>query len=180
MSSSSDSERIDPDAVSALYQEYGPELRAYVSTILRSDELGAEVLQIVFRKTLEQGHTARSNLRGWMLRVAMRECMLLRRKESREPALLQKAAWRRDVCESVEAPPQSDVVRKESVEGVRRAIEELPPEQQRVVRMRIYEEKTFAVIAAEIGAPLGTVLTRMRSAMQKLELALVRHADDPK
>ena len=110
----------------------------------------------------------------------MRECMLLRRKESREPALLQKAAWRRDVCESVEAPPQSDVVRKESVEGVRRAIEELSPEQQRVVRMRIYEEKTFAVIAAEIGAPLGTVLTRMRSAMQKLELALARHADDPK
>ena len=177
MSSSSDSERIDPDAVAALYHEFGPELRAYVSTILRSQELGAEVLQIVFRKTLEQGHTARVNLRGWMLRVAMQECMLLRRQESREQVLLQKAAWRRDVREQVGEQSQSGVVRNESVEDVRRAIEELPPEQQLVVRMRIYEEKTFAVIAAEIGAPLGTVLTRMRSAMQKLERSLTRHAE---
>jgi len=34
--------------------------------------------------------------------------------------------------------------------------------------MRIYEEKTFAVIAEELSLPLGTVLTRMRLAMQKL------------
>ncbi len=30
--------------------------------------------------------------------------------------------------------------------------------------MRIYEEKSFAEIAEELSAPLGTVLTRMRLA----------------
>ena len=34
--------------------------------------------------------------------------------------------------------------------------------------MRIYEEKTFAVIAEELSIPLGTVLTRMRLALKRL------------
>jgi RNA polymerase sigma-70 factor (ECF subfamily) len=41
-----------------------------------------------------------------------------------------------------------------------------------VVRKRIYEDKTFRVIAEEMGAPLGTVLTRMRSALAKLRKRL--------
>ncbi|MCA9247413.1 MAG: hypothetical protein KDA42_09870, partial [Planctomycetales bacterium] len=49
---------------------------------------------------------------------------------------------------------------------------ELPSEQREVVRMRIYEEKKFAEIAAELELPLGTVLTRMRLALKKLEAAL--------
>jgi RNA polymerase sigma-70 factor (ECF subfamily) len=34
--------------------------------------------------------------------------------------------------------------------------------------MRIYEEKTFATIAEELGIPLGTALARMRAALEKL------------
>ncbi|MBT4866073.1 MAG: RNA polymerase subunit sigma-24, partial [Planctomycetaceae bacterium] len=36
------------------------------------------------------------------------------------------------------------------------------------VCMRIYDEKTFQVIADELNLPLGTVLTRMRLALKKL------------
>jgi RNA polymerase sigma-70 factor (ECF subfamily) len=51
---------------------------------------------------------------------------------------------------------------------MRGAIELLPDEQQRIVRMRIYEQKTFAVISEELNIPLGTALSRMRSALAKL------------
>jgi len=51
---------------------------------------------------------------------------------------------------------------------VRDALQSLPEEQRRIVKMRIYEEKTFAAIAAELDLPLGTVLGRMRSARQRL------------
>ena len=37
-----------------------------------------------------------------------------------------------------------------------------------MVLARVYEEKTFAQIAGESGLPLGTVLTRMRRALEKL------------
>ena len=55
---------------------------------------------------------------------------------------------------------------------MRRAIDDLPAAQQQIVRMRIYEEKTFAVIAAELEIPLGTALARMRAAMEKLKRRL--------
>jgi RNA polymerase sigma-70 factor (ECF subfamily) len=38
--------------------------------------------------------------------------------------------------------------------------------------MRIYEEKTFAMIAQELGIPLGTALGRMRTALAKLRKTL--------
>jgi DNA-directed RNA polymerase specialized sigma24 family protein len=38
--------------------------------------------------------------------------------------------------------------------------------------MRIYEQKKFATIAEELGLPLGTVLTRMQSALKKLRQRL--------
>ena len=37
-----------------------------------------------------------------------------------------------------------------------------------MVLARVYEDKTFAEIAAEAGLPLGTVLTRMRRGLEKL------------
>lgn len=64
------------------------------------------------------------------------------------------------------------LARKEVIEEVREAIQELPLNQQRVVRMRIYEQKTFAQIAEETGPPLGTVLTHMRRAMEALRQKL--------
>jgi hypothetical protein len=44
--------------------------------------------------------------------------------------------------------------------------------------MRIYEEKTFAVIAKELKIPLGTALGRMRAAMIKLRARLAEEGTD--
>ena len=68
--------------------------------------------------------------------------------------------------------PQSAMVRGEVVEKVRRALEELPPAQRDVVERRLYRDQTFAAIAKEFDCPLGTVLTRMRLAVEKLRRVL--------
>ena len=103
--------------------------------------------------------------------------MVVRLVHTRNQNLLQKAVWNRDLKQQESTAPDSGLVQGETVEAVRKAIGELPENQQIVVRSRIYEDKTFAVIAEELGLPLGTVLTRMRLAMQKLERALARHRD---
>jgi RNA polymerase sigma-70 factor (ECF subfamily) len=51
-------------------------------------------------------------------------------------------------------------------------LEGLSPAQRVVVHKKMYEGKTFAVIAGELGVPLGTVLTRMRTALQNLRKEL--------
>ena len=70
------------------------------------------------------------------------------------------------------------LLRLEAVEGIRLALESLPPEQRQVVRMRIYEEKTFATIAKELKIPLGTALGRMRAATTKLRERLADRAKE--
>jgi RNA polymerase sigma-70 factor (ECF subfamily) len=58
------------------------------------------------------------------------------------------------------------------VERVTRSLSVLSPEQRQVVERRVWGGKTFAEIAAELDAPIGTVLTRMRLALCKLSKAL--------
>ncbi|MCU0874645.1 MAG: sigma-70 family RNA polymerase sigma factor [Pirellulaceae bacterium] len=162
--------KIDPATVADLYARYGAELQRFLMGLLRDWQLAADAVQATFAKLTEYGHNTREESRkGWLFRVAYREAMLLRRRQATDDAALRRTAWEREPAgESAEA----ELVKTETVERVRQAINELSAEQQRVVRMRIYDEKTFAVIAAELGIPLGTALGRMRTAMSKLRTKL--------
>ena len=161
-----DTGRIDPALVAGLYLEHADELRAFLIGVLRSGELASEVLQATFAKAVESGHTAREeSLKGWLFRVAYNEAMLVRRRQQLQGKSIRKLAWGRPEQQET---PDDHLTRWETVARVRKALDELPPEQQQVVRMRIYEEKTFAAIAEELNTPLGTVLTRMRLALGKL------------
>jgi len=162
--------KIEPAAVAELYAHYGPELRRFLVGLLRDSHLAADALQATFVKLAEHGHKAREpTLKSWLFRVAYHEAMWLRRRQAVDTVALRRTAWDRAVFgESADV----ELVKAETVELVRQAIGELPVEQQQVVRMRIYEEKTFAVIAAELGIPLGTALARMRTALMKLRKKL--------
>lgn len=163
----SDPERIDPAVVATLYLDYGEELRAFLIGLLRNGDLAGEALQATFTKAVEVGHTARQEtIKGWLFRVAYNEAMAIRRRQKIHWKSITKLAWSRTGSTEL---PEENVSRWETVSRVRSALETLPENQQTVVRMRIYDEKTFAVIAEELGLPLGTVLTRMRLALQKLE-----------
>jgi RNA polymerase sigma-70 factor (ECF subfamily) len=172
--SAADYGRIDPATVADWYARYGAELQRFLVGVLRDSQLAADVLQATFVKLAEQGHQSQEDSRkGWLFRVAYNEAMLLRRRQAVDEIARRRMAWGREsVGALVGHTGESDLVRAETVARVRQAISELSADQQQVVRMRIYEEKTFAVIAAELGIPLGTALGRMRTAMGKLRTKL--------
>ena len=162
--------RIDPAVVAALYVEHAEELRKFLIGVLRSSELAAEALQATFSKAVEVGHTARrETLKGWLFRVAFNESMGIRRSHKTHEKSIRRLAWSQP---SRNDSPEENVSRWEVVNRVRAAMQQLPAEQLTVVQMPIYEEKTFATIADELNLPLGTILTRMRLALQKLEAEL--------
>ena len=162
-----DGVRLEPAVVATLYVEHADALRAFLRGVLKDTDLAAEALQATFVKAMEAGHTAREEtLRGWLFRVAFNEAMLLRRRGSLHDRSIRQIATTENRVNA--HSPDEDLCRWETVERVKEVLESLPDEQRRVVRMRIYEEKTFAAIAAELNAPLGTVLTRMRLALKKL------------
>ena len=161
-----ESVRIDPATVAALHAAHAAELRAFLSGVLRDNELAQEVVQATFGKLIEVGPTGpEESLKGWLFRVAYREALMLRRRQKVEHRSLSRLA---EVVPQDPDSPERRQERKDHVERVRRAIAGLTPEQRVVVQKRIYEEKTFLVIAGELGIPLGTALTRMRAALSVL------------
>ncbi|MBX6311986.1 MAG: sigma-70 family RNA polymerase sigma factor [Isosphaeraceae bacterium] len=159
----------------ALYDLHGPELYHFLLGVTRDAEAARDVLQATFLKVVEQGHLARpETFKGWLFRVAYREALAARRRSAAAQKATQRLA---SLWSGSSRGPEEDLMRSEAAERVRQALGELPIEQRQVVWARIYEDKTFAEIAGEFGLPLGTVLTRMRLALERLRRSLRREAE---
>jgi RNA polymerase sigma-70 factor (ECF subfamily) len=170
--------RIDAAVVAGLYERYAEEIGLFLKGVLRNSDLAAEALQNTFAKAVESGHTAREeSVKGWLFRVAFHEAALLRRRSQVYERSLRQMARNNQSAVDVSERPDERLSQSEALAELRRALDQLPSEQRLVVQMRVYEEKSFAEIAAELSAPLGTVLTRMRLAMKKLSRQ-VRRPDD--
>ncbi|HVX11911.1 MAG TPA: RNA polymerase sigma factor [Pirellulales bacterium] len=159
--------RIDPDRIAELHTECGEELRRLALGVLHDAHLAADVVQTAFAKAIEQGHTADESLRGWLFRVALNEALAVRRRMGVQTRALDKVAWWQRGPEG-DGEPCDIASRREELERVKEALESLPSEQRQVVYLRLYEQKTFAAIARESNAPLGTVLWRMQAAIGRL------------
>ena len=165
--------------VVACYEDHGGELGRFVLGVVRDTDLAGDVMQATLSKALELGHTARpETLKGWLFRVAFHEAMAVRRRARVGDAARRRLAELGRASARLTGQPDEPLIRGETVQAVRRALRALPDEQRRVVVARVYDEKTFAQIARDAGLPLGTVLTRMRLALDKLRRALRPDAGD--
>lgn len=158
--------------VERIFSQFGPDLLAFLIGVLRDVNLAHDALQQTFQRVAETGGSARSEtLRGWLFQVAYREALQLRRQGDRE------SRGRREFWEACRAAaeshdPAKTLVSRELKERLKTAIEELPQEQRDVIERRIHDEATFAEISQITGTPLGTVLTRMRLAVERLRKRL--------
>lgn len=158
--------QLNPTTVAALYVAHGEELRRFLVGVLRDGQLAADVLQVAFARLMERGHeTKEESRKAWLYRVAYHEAMLVKRRQAIGDKAVRRAAWQQNgQGESADEV----LIRYESVEAVREALDQLRPEERQIVRMRIYEEKKFITIAQELNIPIGTALGRMRTALIKL------------
>lgn len=163
-------ERLPPDQAGALYLDYGEPLLAFAYGVLRNRELAREVVQATFGKALEgAGHVPPEARKAWLYRVAYHEALVLRRRQGVADRVHERLAI---ALKPAAETPEDEFVRWEQVRRVREALGQLPDSLREVVRLRIYDELTFEEIARRLNIPLGTALTRMRSAIQRLERAL--------
>ena len=71
--------------------------------------------------------------------------------------------------------PEALVIQRQAVERVQRAIEQLPVDFREVIVLRELEGLSYKEIAAVIGTPIGTVMSRLARARERLLAVL-----DPK
>lgn len=173
---STEGDRIDSRVIERLHAEHGDALRRFVWAVLRDHHLVDDALQATFATAVERGHTVQpAAIKAWLYRVAYHEAIAIRRKQAVRSRRTSESQYH---GEREPERPEILLDRRESVEAVRQALEQLPAEQREIVQLRIYDQEKFATIAERLDLPLGTVLTRMRLALQKLRKVLSRPDGD--
>ncbi|WP_158265645.1 RNA polymerase sigma factor [Blastopirellula marina] len=159
-------QRLTEAEIAALYEEHGEELRRFLWGVVSDWSQIQDITQTTFRKLVEVGHqTETESRKAWLFQVAYREALAYRRRQGTHKKALDRLQENQADDATVEDDP---LVRAEVTVMVREAVDQLSPDLQQVLRMRIYEDKTFSQIAKELDIPLGTALGRMRNAMIKL------------
>lgn len=149
-----------------VFQEATPGLRAFLRGRLSQDSDVDDCLQVVFVKMIERGSgVAHSARRAWLFRVAANESARLWRRKAATDRMLE----RQNPEEAVLADPTDNVILNETTEQLQQSLQKLPEAWQQVVRLRINENLTFQQIADQLGIPLGTALTQMRRALERLK-----------
>jgi RNA polymerase sigma-70 factor (ECF subfamily) len=163
---------LGPNDLAALYRRHWSEMRRLVYGVVGDAALADDVLQTTFAKAMERGGPdSVDRAKAWLVRVAVNEALAVRRKRNAARRAHQALADLHSGTQGREAP-EAPIARAEAVQRIHEALGDLPESQREVVRARLLEGKRFAQIARDMRLPIGTVLTRMRRALERLRVAL--------
>jgi len=160
--------RGDEQAMATLYDRYSKVVYSVALRVLRDPASAEDVLQDVFlgvwRKP-ERFVSARGSLGGWLAVVARNRAIdTLRRKRPSE-----------QVEEVFLASPfnlADEAERNTLMQRARAIILHLPLDQRKTLEMAYFDGLTHTEIAEITGDPLGTVKTRIRTALLTLRKEL--------
>ena len=167
----------DERALEQLYDQYRVILFGLLMRILNDRAEAEDVLQEVFLQVWRRAadfDESRGRPFTWLVTLARsRGIDRLRTLAARERVAV---AGAREESEAV-SDAATDAFRSEQRSLVNDALAQLPDEQRRPLLLAYFDGLTQSEIAARLGAPLGTVKTRMRSGLMKLRELLAGKDD---
>jgi RNA polymerase sigma-70 factor (ECF subfamily) len=169
--------RRDKTAFAALFNHFAPKIKAYLRRLgvgdAVADDLSQEVMLSVWRRA-EQYDRRLAAPSTWIYTIARNKRIdALRRDRGSETTLDDTIEDEPD-----DAPLGDEVViARQMREKVLAAVNALPPDQAKLLRIFYFEEKSHSVIADEMELPLGTVKSRLRLALQKMR-TMMTNAND--
>ena len=159
--------RGDEYAMASLFDRYSRVVYSVALRVLRDPASAEDILQEVFMQLWRSPDSfvaTRGSLGGWLAVVSRnRSIDALRRKKPTDT-----------VNELTLAAPcnlANEIERNNMMEKARVVIVKLPAEQRKTLEMAFFDGLTHSEIAEMTGDPLGTVKTRIRSALTTLRKA---------
>lgn len=157
----------DKRVMGTLYDRYARLIYSVSLRVLREPAAAEDVLQEVFMQLWRNpdGFTAaRGSLGGWLAVVARnRSIDILRRKRPVAPI--------DDLPLVAPGNLADEAERNALIERARTVIQQLPRDQRKSLEMAFFDGLTHSEIAEMTGDPLGTVKTRIRTALLSLRKA---------
>ena len=158
----------DERAFLMLYDRHAARVHALTLRILSDSMLAEEATQDTFLKLWSRAHlylNERGSLILWLLTIARRTALDRLRLEGRRP-MLSDSNDPDDLWQAI--PDQESLPEEARWRSLHFAVESLQPEQKQVIELAYYQGLSQSEIAEVLGWPLGTVKTRMRTAMEHL------------
>jgi len=158
----------DQQAMTELFDRYGSMVYSIALRVLNDPGQAEDVMQEIFFQVWRNPNAfvaGRGSLGAWLAVMARNRAIdSLRRRRPTDSV--------DDIVLVSQTDIGSDVERNRMMEKVRGVLKDLPMEQQKSVEMAFFEGLTHSEIAARTGDPLGTVKTRIRSALMTLRKAI--------
>lgn len=167
-----DTKQSNSERLLATFNQIRDELTSTLWFILGNKDDAQDIAQDAFLRCWKKQDALPDviNLKAWIFKVAINAAKDLR-----------KSAWKR----KTRTMPEEDVMMQKStatsldllednemLQQLRSALMDLRPEEKEVFLLRQNAEMTYEQIAEAANRPVGTIKTQMRSALQKLKVAL--------
>ena len=162
--------RGDADALAVLYDRYASQALAIGIRVLRDRGQAEDVVQDAFLSAWRRASTfdgSRGSVGAWLMSITRNAAIDRQRGRFRHQAGevdIEDVAWRLsspDVWDAVAGSLDRD--------RVRTALAELPPEQRETLEMAYWGGMTQQEIATVTSTPIGTVKSRARLGLRRLE-----------
>jgi len=158
----------DQQAFMQLYDRYAGRVHAMTLRVLGDTMLAEEATQDTFLKLWSRARqylASRGGFTSWLLTIAHRTALDLLRLEARRPMLS-------DAKDPEELWPllanENSLGEEARWRSLYFAVQALPEEQRQVLELAYYQGMSQSEIAEVLNWPLGTVKTRLRTAMHSL------------
>jgi RNA polymerase sigma-70 factor (ECF subfamily) len=155
----------DPEAITAVSERFGRFLGGFLADALPDRGSAEEVLQQVLVEVWRRGpeyDPSRASLLTWMMTIARSRAIDERRRRRPEPVEPELVAG------AVEEPPGTETDELLERWRVAELLTRIPHEEATMLRLRFYEGLAQPEIADRMGMKLGTVKSRMVTALTRL------------
>ena len=153
----------DETAFSEIFDYIAPKINAYFIKQNLSNELAEELTQEVLSTIwikAELFNSEKSKFITWSFTIARNKKIDFYRKN-------QKKVSNEDVRDFLYENDKSNDYEIEST--INKITEELDQNQKKLIKMSFFEQKSHKIIAAELEIPLGTVKSRIRATLSKMQ-----------
>ena len=165
----------EPDAYRELIERHHDDLLRFLTRMM-GDRAAAED---VFQETFLQIHISAATFdtsrrfRPWLFTIAANKARDMLRKKNRRKTVELSAPIRKsesgasfiDLLEVDVPPPDAAMDLAQRDEQVQQALDQLGPALREVLLLAYFQRLSYAQIAEDLGIPLGTVKSRMHSAV---------------
>jgi RNA polymerase sigma-70 factor (ECF subfamily) len=177
----------DPARNADFEQQVRPYLGQLYPAALRMTRNPADAEDLV-QDTLAKAYTAfaqytpGTNLRAWLHKILANTFINSYRKRKREPAIAPgadpNADWHApaDPLHPAARSAEAEALDKITDTAILNAVRDLPPDFRTAIWLADVEGYPYREIAALMGTPLGTVMSRLHRARGKLRHTLAAHA----